>query len=223
MSRYCLYHMPGACSRVALVALEKLGIPFDDRGVALMRGEQHQPAFRKINPKGKVPVLVEGEVVITELPVILYTLAAQHPEAGLLPLALDRRPETYALSDLVWLAGAVHPLASRMFLPAATSEVDAAGVKERAARALETYAAMLSARTGTQGWWYGETWSIVDAFIAWIYGVASQNGFALMDHPVLADYVVRASLQPAFVAAVSREEVAIERDDLQLPPGISLR
>lgn len=222
MSRYCLYHMPGACSRVALVALEKLGVPFDDRGVALMRGEQNQPAFRKINPKGKVPVLVEGGVVVTELPVILHTLAKKQPEAGLLPLASDRNPETCALSDLVWLAGGVQPLVNRMFLPAATSEADAVGVKERAARALASHAVMLSARIGVHGWWYGETWSIIDAFIAWIYGVASQSGFVLADYPVLADHVVRASSQPAFVAAVSRERVALERDGLQLPPGISL-
>ena len=37
-------------------ALEELGVPYEARGVKLMRGEQRSEAFLALNPKGKVPV-----------------------------------------------------------------------------------------------------------------------------------------------------------------------
>jgi glutathione S-transferase len=86
MSNPIIYHTPGSCSRVVLVALERIGAPFEARAVSLMTGAQYQPAFQAINPKGKVPVLVDGDLVVTEIPVILYHLASRHPEAALLPI-----------------------------------------------------------------------------------------------------------------------------------------
>ena len=37
-------------------ALEELGVPYEARGVKLMRGEQRSEEFLALNPKGKVPV-----------------------------------------------------------------------------------------------------------------------------------------------------------------------
>ena len=46
--------------KVALM-LEELGLPFEAVPVDTAKGEQHGPAFRAINPNGKVPAIVDTE------------------------------------------------------------------------------------------------------------------------------------------------------------------
>ena len=43
----------------AAIALEECGLPYRVHKVDFAKGEQHAPAFRKLNPLGKVPVIVD--------------------------------------------------------------------------------------------------------------------------------------------------------------------
>ncbi len=47
-------------AKVALL-LEELGLPYEEIPVDTAKGEQHAPAFRAINPNGKVPAIVDTE------------------------------------------------------------------------------------------------------------------------------------------------------------------
>jgi GSH-dependent disulfide-bond oxidoreductase len=47
-------------AKVALM-LEELGLPYEAVPIDTARGEQHAPAFRAINPNGKVPAIVDDE------------------------------------------------------------------------------------------------------------------------------------------------------------------
>ncbi len=217
MIDYLLCHMPGSCLRVALAALEETGTSYRDKGIALFRGEQRQPEFLAINPKGKVPVLFADGVVLTELPVIAYYLANQHPNANLLPVGRSGSVELKALSDMIWLAGAVHPVMNRIFRPNAVSQSDADGVKAGAIAQLREQGEVISRRITNDGWWYGENWSIVDTFVAWIFSTAGMFGFPLDTLPTLLAHQDRVEARPAFARAISREREAIARDNLPLP------
>lgn len=70
--------------RVRLTAAV-LGLPLEENLVDLAKGEQKKPEFLALNPNGQVPVLVDGELVLTESRAIMQYLAAQKPESGLLP------------------------------------------------------------------------------------------------------------------------------------------
>ena len=50
-----LLWFPGTCSRVTLIALEELGVPFRTRVSPVPRASDAQ--FLSVNPEGKVPVL----------------------------------------------------------------------------------------------------------------------------------------------------------------------
>ena len=54
---------------------QELGVDFVAITVNLLAGEHRSPAFLKINPAGKLPVLVDGDVVLTESVVIVLYLA----------------------------------------------------------------------------------------------------------------------------------------------------
>ena len=59
-----LYYFPGACSMSAHMALEETETAYERKSVNLRAGEQNGEAFRRINPRGEVPVLSVGDKVI---------------------------------------------------------------------------------------------------------------------------------------------------------------
>src|SRR5262249_27095991 len=73
------------CRKVRALAYE-LGIQLEFVPVDLPKGAQHTPAFLAINPNGRVPVLVEGELVLWESTAIVRYLAAKTGSA-LVPAA----------------------------------------------------------------------------------------------------------------------------------------
>ena len=216
-----LYHMPGACSRVTLIALEEAGIDYEDRGVALLRGAQREPAYLAVNSRGKVPSLAVDGAVITESPVILSYLAKRHPEARLLPTTGDPIADLAGLSDLIWCAGTLHPLAHRVFRPDSYTTGQSAGVAEVAIEQLGVLAGWISNRIAPDTWWYGAEWSIVDTYMAWCFALAAQFGFPIVSYPAIEALRHRIEARPSFKKMQRRERAAIERDGLVVPSWYS--
>ena len=80
-----LFFAPGACSFVPHAMLELAGVEFEPVSVKLHKGEQRSAEYLAMNPRGQVPVLVDGGEVITQIVTILLHLDAKLPEAGILP------------------------------------------------------------------------------------------------------------------------------------------
>lgn len=106
-----LYSKPGACSLADYIVLHWVGAPFEVRIVdaTMMKA----PDFLALNPSGAVPVLTDGDWVLTQNAAILNYLADRCPEAT---LGGDGSPEGRAEVNR-WLAllnadlhPAFHPL-----------------------------------------------------------------------------------------------------------------
>ena len=81
-----LYHAePAANSMKPLICLKEKGLDFVSHYVDLLRFEQHEPDFVRLNPNGQVPVLVHDGAVITESTVINEYLEDVFPEVRLRP------------------------------------------------------------------------------------------------------------------------------------------
>ena len=72
--------------------LQELGVEFEAVTVNMIAGEHQGPAFLKINPAGKLPVLVDGDLVLTESVAIVLYLAEKYIDKGLVPKDLGQRP-----------------------------------------------------------------------------------------------------------------------------------
>lgn len=68
---------------------------FESIIVNLVAGEHRSPEFLKINPAGKLPVLVDGDFVLTESVAIVLYLAEKYPHKGLIPTDLRQRAQVY--------------------------------------------------------------------------------------------------------------------------------
>jgi glutathione S-transferase len=90
-----LYGFGPTRSLRALWGLRELGAEFEFEVVNLVDGEHQRPEFLRLNPAGKLPVLVDGDLVIPESAAIVLYLAEKYPQRKLLPADLKARGEVY--------------------------------------------------------------------------------------------------------------------------------
>ena len=90
-----LYEFAPTRSIRARWTLQELGVPFEGITVNIQQGENRTPEFLKVNPAGKIPVLVDGDNVLTESVAIVLYLAEKYPEKGLLPRDLAERSQVH--------------------------------------------------------------------------------------------------------------------------------
>jgi glutathione S-transferase len=90
-----LYGFPPTRTIRPLWVLRELEVDFGYVQVDPRRGEHRLPEFLEKNPAGKVPVLVDGDFVLTESVAIVLYLAEKYPQRGLLPGALQARADVY--------------------------------------------------------------------------------------------------------------------------------
>jgi glutathione S-transferase len=88
-----LYEFAPTRSIRARWTLQELGVDFEPIPVNLVAGEHRRPEFLRINPAGKVPVLVDGDLVLTESVAIVTYLAEKYPDKGLMPTDLKQRAQ----------------------------------------------------------------------------------------------------------------------------------
>lgn len=80
---YDFYASPN-CQRVR-IALHEKKLPYQKLAVDIRKGEQKKPEFLKLNPYGKVPVLVDEQNVLWESCIINEYLDERYPEPPLMP------------------------------------------------------------------------------------------------------------------------------------------
>src|ERR1700678_1118522 len=90
-----LYHHPYSRAANVVWVLEELGFPYELRFVDIMKGNQKAPDIVALNPMGKIPILTDGDVVVTEAAAIALYLADRYSLGKLAPLPDDPARATY--------------------------------------------------------------------------------------------------------------------------------
>ena len=208
MNKVILYQSPGACSLVTLTALEQVGLDYKDRLVDLQKGEQFSSDYLAINPKKNGPAIGFDGRIMTENAAIVAFLHRQYPAAKLLPSNPNAVLNNRGLIDLVWCSSTIYPMVRQIRAPAKFTKGDAAGVVADGMEKFTLLCQELSARFSDQRWWYGEQWSIIDAYLYWTYQVAQRGGFSLADFPNISDHENRLRAVPSVQRALARERAA---------------
>jgi glutathione S-transferase len=159
-----LYFSPGSCSLFVHSLLEELAVPFEARRVDLQAGEHRGEAYRRINPKSKVPALATPEGVLTECVAIAQYLCDRHGGEALLGQPGSwRRART--MEQMATLATEIHPLFNRFFHADDFSDAQPVrdAVKARGTEKLLAWFRDEDARLAGP-WWSGSELSAADFY-----------------------------------------------------------
>jgi glutathione S-transferase len=101
-----LYYARNTCAFAAHVVLEDAKATYDTVEIDFQEGEQNSEAYKKVNPKQRVPALVTPHGILTETTAIMLYIAQEHPEMNLIPE--DNFSFAIAQSFNAYLASTVH-------------------------------------------------------------------------------------------------------------------
>lgn len=88
-----LYEFAPTRSIRARWTLQELGVDFESIVIKVVEGETQSPEYLGVNPAGKIPSLIDGDLVLTESVAIAVYLAEKYPQKGLLPTELHERAQ----------------------------------------------------------------------------------------------------------------------------------
>ena len=209
-----LYFAPGACSFVPHAMLEIAQATFEPTMVKLHKGEQYEEAYKAINPRSQVPVLVHDGNAVTQIAAITLYLDEQFPQAEFLPKAGLARAK--AIELLMWMNNTVHPTFTHVFMPGKFSkntEVQA----DIKAHAIESYrglmnelqSAVTQAQADGREWLAGAKPGPLDAYALTLTRWATVAGINPNDYPALWAFVQKVAAQPGVARAMERERLQL--------------
>ncbi len=209
-----LYYASGACSFVPHAMLEMAGATFEPVAVKLHKGEQYGPEYKAINPRSQVPVLADGDQVITQIMAIIAYIDARFPENAFIPkdpLARARFVET-----LAWMNNTVHPTFTHVFMPHKFSDDEGAQAQIKRF-ATESYRGMLGelqelvkhAKAAGNDWLGGARCGPLDAYALTLLRWGTIAGINPEDLPELWAHVQRTSQVPAIARTMERERLQL--------------
>ena len=174
-----------------LILLEELGLPYDTRWVDLGKGQQHDAGFLRINPNGKIPVLVDDGVPIFESDAILVHLAEKTGRF----LAPSGRARTDAFAWLFFQVGGIGPIFGQLgHFRNAPEKIPYA--IDRYKKETERLYGVLEKRLAKVDYLAGE-YGIADmATVGWA-GSMSRLGIGPGPFPNVAKWLDRVSARPA--------------------------
>jgi glutathione S-transferase len=202
-----LYYSPGACSLAPHICLEEAGAVAEYIRVDLAGGEQHGPAYRRLNANGRVPLLVTEQGALSEAAAIMGWIARTWPEARLTPD--DAWGQAQVDSFNSFLTSSVHASSfGAVFRPARFSD-DAAlhpQIKARGLATLREQLGLIDARLAPGRWVHG-AYSTSDPYLLVMTRWWVRLGEDLSAFPQIADHAGRMLERPAVRRAFESEGI----------------
>jgi glutathione S-transferase len=103
------YHPLSSNSRRVLLTAHQLGLDLECVAVDLSSGEHKTPEVLRLNPNGRVPILVDGGLQLWESHAIMQYLADKSPEQNIYPQDVSARADVNRW--LFWSASHFAPAA----------------------------------------------------------------------------------------------------------------
>jgi glutathione S-transferase len=198
-----LYTHPMSRGRIVRWMLEEIGQPYRtellDYGTTMKA-----PAYRAINPMGKVPALRHGDTVVTEVAAICAYLADAFPDAGLAPPPGDPRRGPY----FRWMFFAAGPLETALTHGMLNVEVP------DAQRGMVGYGSMadvldaLETAVSPGPYIVGDTFTAADVYVGSHVGWGMMSG-GLERRPAFERYWAQVGQRPAAVRARAIDDALI--------------
>jgi glutathione S-transferase len=184
-----LYYFPSPNPQKIRFALNELGVDCESIAVDLLKREQRLPEFLALNPCGRVPVLVDGDLTLWESHAILAYLGEK--TGRLWPTTPASRAD--ALRWLFFLTSAISPPATevafnRIAVKLSGGTPDEAAIA-RGEKALPDPVRVIDHHLANREWMLGDEFSLVDCDYGPTLNVLDKAGFNFGDFPKVRAYL----------------------------------
>lgn len=190
MKHYC---NPMSRAATTIWMLEELDAPHEQIVLDIASAEQRSPEYLAINPMGKVPALVDGDAVVTEVAAICAYLADKFSEQGFAPPLGTAERATYY--RYLFVPGTtIEPLFSLTTLGITHPNPGSAGWGD-----LERVMATVESMTPEVDWALGKRFSAADVVFGGTLDFSIRFNW-MKATPKVAAYVERIRARPAYQA-----------------------
>lgn len=208
---YQLYYYPGNANLAPHILLEEIGAGYELVLVDRNQNEHKSPAYLKLNPAGRIPVLIDGGLVLYESAAICLHLADRHAAAGLAPeLGSSARAEFYKW--LMYLTNTLQAELLLYFYPERLTD-DAAAAAQVKAHAESRVGGMLdlieaALASGMGPFLLGASYRAVDAYLLMLCRWTRNMGHPARARPHLGRFLDTVMARPATQRAFAKEGIA---------------
>jgi glutathione S-transferase len=183
----------GNCHKVRLL-LSMLGLEYEKVAVDLGKGENRKPEFLRLNPRGQVPTLTDGDVTVWDSQAILVYLARRYGSEKWLPteaLAITEVMQWLAMSENEFLFGLARARQNKkMNGPWPWDLTSALGLSGLA---------VINEHLGGHDWLALDRPTIADLACYPYVALAHQGEISLDDFPAVRAWMVRIQALPGYV------------------------
>ncbi|MBN9553117.1 MAG: glutathione S-transferase family protein [Alphaproteobacteria bacterium] len=205
-----LFYAPNACSLAPHIALEEAGADYEAILVDTKAGEQREPAYLSVNPKGRVPALATEHGILTEVPVLLGFIARSFPKADLAPADMFAFFEMQSFNT--YLASTIHITYAHLFRPERYADSDAAKAEmgAKVAGNLGTQFQLVEDRFADgREWVHGGQYTVSDPYLyVFTRWLDREGAGGIARFPKLAAHRARMQARPAVQKALEQEGLA---------------
>lgn len=163
--------------------------------------ESKTPEYLAINPNGRVPALVDGDLVLFESLAINLYLAKKHPASQLAPTSLDE--DALATQWSIWalteLESSILTLVTRH--PDVAMSPPDPEIEGAARETLDRPLAVLEAKLAGSAFLLGDRFSVADLNVASVLWLASMIELDMSAYPHVEKWLSANLARPAYAAA----------------------
>lgn len=191
-----IYGSPLSSAHRCYWAMEEMKVPYERQPLDMKKKEHKSESFLKLNPNGKIPCIVDGDLVLWESAAINHYLALKYS-----PQLLGKGPE---MQGMVWqwtLWGMLEMqkplidiLIQVMFVP---EEKKNPSVIEEAKKKIEPLNGILNNHLRNRKFIVGDDFTLADLNIASIVGINKITGQSLSAYPHIEKWLAAMVDRPA--------------------------
>ncbi len=181
--------------------LEEVGVPYDYKRLSIREGDTKKPEYLKVNPGGRIPCIVDGDVTLTESMAINFYLAEKYGK-DLMPGDLVERAHVYEWS--FWAISNLQPLfitilQHSMVLPEAERDPKAI---DKARGLIPPYVELLEKSLTGKEYLVGGRFTVADLNVASVVGLAVMVGVDVSQHGNIQAWLGRCQSRPSFAKSM---------------------
>lgn len=176
--------------------LEEMNVPYTNHFLKKKEGEMNTPEYRKLNPMGRVPTIVDGDIVLHESAAICLYLADRYSYGILAPKMDDVKLRAEYTKWMVFSVGSLEAVVARMFTHVNTPEESAVTykyVKEQS----DFFRLVLNPILEKQDYILESGFSAADIMLAAV--IPGAHDYLVKGNPPLERYMERMKARPAAI------------------------